>query len=253
MSNYYTTGEIAKLCGVTVRTVQYYDSRNILAPSQLSEGGRRLYSENDLEKMRIICFLRDAGISISSIEKLLCEEHPEKVISLLLDQHKDELEGELAECKRKLELVEEMRRGLRSVENFSVESIGDIATVMNAKKKLRRIYATMLLTGIPVELLEIGAVALWATTGIWWPFILSSALAVFYGVWISRFYFKRVAYICPECHSKFKPRFREAFFANHTPTLRKLTCSCCGKKSWCIETYADDDFSKEKNNEGDKN
>ena len=83
MSNYYTTGEIAKLCGVTVRTVQYYDSRNILAPSQLSEGGRRLYSESDLEKMRIICFLRDAGISISSIEKLLCEEHPEKVISLL--------------------------------------------------------------------------------------------------------------------------------------------------------------------------
>ena len=38
----YTTGELAKLCGITVRTVQYYDARNILAPSQLSEGGRRL-------------------------------------------------------------------------------------------------------------------------------------------------------------------------------------------------------------------
>ncbi len=44
----YTTGEIAKLCGVSVRTVQYYDSRNILSPSELSEGGRRLYSEADL-------------------------------------------------------------------------------------------------------------------------------------------------------------------------------------------------------------
>ena len=38
----YTTGEVAKLCGVTVRTVQYYDTRGILAPSELSEGGRRL-------------------------------------------------------------------------------------------------------------------------------------------------------------------------------------------------------------------
>ena len=38
----YTTGEIAKLCGVTVRTVQYYDTRGILIPSELSEGGRRL-------------------------------------------------------------------------------------------------------------------------------------------------------------------------------------------------------------------
>ena len=33
----YTTGEIAKLCGVTVRTVQYYDTRGILIPSELSE------------------------------------------------------------------------------------------------------------------------------------------------------------------------------------------------------------------------
>ena len=49
----YTTGEIAKLCGVSVRTVQYYDNRNILVPTELSEGGRRLYSDNDLEKMKI--------------------------------------------------------------------------------------------------------------------------------------------------------------------------------------------------------
>ena len=44
----YTTGEIAKLCGVSVRTVQYYDTRNILTPSELTEGGRRLYSEDYL-------------------------------------------------------------------------------------------------------------------------------------------------------------------------------------------------------------
>ena len=60
MSN-YTTGELAKLCGVSVRTVQYYDDRGILKPSELSEGGRRLYSEDDLHRMKIICFLREAG------------------------------------------------------------------------------------------------------------------------------------------------------------------------------------------------
>lgn len=35
----YTTGEIASLCGVTVRTIQYYDSRGILKPDQHSECG----------------------------------------------------------------------------------------------------------------------------------------------------------------------------------------------------------------------
>ena len=52
----YTTGELAKLCGVTVRTVQYYDQRRILIPSELSEGGRRVYSDSELKRMKMICF-----------------------------------------------------------------------------------------------------------------------------------------------------------------------------------------------------
>ena len=60
----YSTGELAKLCGVTVRTVQYYDTRGILIPSELSEGGRRLYSEDDLRRMKIICFLRGLDLTI---------------------------------------------------------------------------------------------------------------------------------------------------------------------------------------------
>ena len=82
----YTTGELAKLCGVTVRTVQYYDTRNILVPSELSEGGRRLYSEEDVKRMKIICFLRELGLPINSISQLLSEENPGNVISLLLEQ-----------------------------------------------------------------------------------------------------------------------------------------------------------------------
>ena len=81
----YTTGEVAKLCGVSVRTVQYYDTRNILTPSELSEGGRRLYSEEDLKRMKIICFLRDMDLPINTIAQLLTDEHPEDVIELLLD------------------------------------------------------------------------------------------------------------------------------------------------------------------------
>ncbi|WP_019773758.1 MerR family DNA-binding transcriptional regulator, partial [Streptococcus sobrinus] len=49
MSQTYSTGDLAKLAGVSVRTVQYYDKRGILEPSQLSQGGRRIYSESDLE------------------------------------------------------------------------------------------------------------------------------------------------------------------------------------------------------------
>ena len=93
----YTTGEIAKLCGVSVRTVQYYDTRGILTPSELTEGGRRLYSEDDLKRMKIICFLRDAGISINNIGELLSEDDPSSVISVLLEQQEQLLREEVCE------------------------------------------------------------------------------------------------------------------------------------------------------------
>lgn len=39
-NNTYTTGELANTCGTTVRTVQYYDQKGLLAPSGYSEGGQ---------------------------------------------------------------------------------------------------------------------------------------------------------------------------------------------------------------------
>ena len=238
----YTTGEIAKLCGVSVRTVQYYDTRGILIPSELSEGGRRLYSENDLKRMKIICFLRDVGISINSIGELLSEENPGSVISVLLEQQEQLLREEVSERQAKLNLLDGMKRELKSMKNFSVESIGDIAYAMENKKKLGQLHAILLITGIPISIFQWTSVILWIATGIWGLFALYGLVFIPYAILISSFYFKRVAYICPQCHEVFKPHFKEAFFARHTPTLRKLTCTCCGYEGFCVETYGKEDM-----------
>ena len=184
----YTTGEMAKLCGVSVRTVQYYDTRGILTPSELSEGGRRLYSEDDLKRMKIICFLRDAGLSINSIGELLSEADPENVISVLLEQQEQAFSEEIKERQAKLEVLGGIRRALKS-------------------------------------------------TGIWWPFLLYALFVIPYVAWVTRYYFSRVAYICPQCHEVFRPNLKEAIWARHTPTLRKLTCTHCGYKGFCVEIF----------------
>ena len=236
----YTTGEIAKLCGVTVRTVQYYDSRNILVPSELSEGGRRLYSEEDLKRMKVICFLRELDLPINTIGQLLAEEHPENVIDLLLQQQETLLREEIDQRQKKLSKLETLRREIKTVEHFSVESIGDIAHNMEHKKKLWKVRAVLLSIGIPVEILEWGTLIYAFKTGAWWIFGLALALTVVSAVWLSVYYFKKVDYICPQCHTVFKPRFKQMFWARHTPTTRKLTCTHCGHKGFCVETYGGD-------------
>lgn len=237
----YTTGEIAKLCGVTVRTVQYYDSRNILVPSALSDGGRRLYSEEDLKRMKIICFLRELDLPINTIAQILEEAHPENLVDLLLQQQEEELRFEMQKKQERLNKLTELRREIKKVEHFCVESIGDIAYLMENKKKLRRVRWTIVGLGLVVEALEIGTILLWILKGIWWPLAAVLPLAIGFAVGISRYYFKHVDYICPQCHQVFKPAFRETFWANHTPTTRKLTCPSCRHKGFCVEVYGGKD------------
>ena len=233
----YTTGEMAKLCGITVRTVQFYDQRGILTPSALTEGGRRLYSGEDLKRMKIICFLRDTGLSLDTISRLLKEEDPGSVIAVFLEQQEQVLQEEISERREKLDRLAELKSGLKTVPSFSIESIGDIATVMESKKKLKAMYRNLILTGIPLSILQIVSILLWSIKGIWWPFILWVAVAIPYGVLWSRYYYRHTAYICPQCHEIFRPFFKEAFFANHTPKARKLTCTKCGHHGFCVETW----------------
>lgn len=241
----YTTGEIAKLCNVSVRTVQYYDSRKLLIPSALSDGGRRLYSEDDLKRMKIICFLREIGLSINSIGELLSEKDPQNVIYILLSQQEQLLSEELAERQTKLGMLEALKREIKSIDDFSVDSIGDIAHIMENKKKLYKVRAIMLAVGIVVDIIEITTLILWINTGIWWSFAVGMPVALALAAWISVFYFKRTAYICPGCHNIFKPSFKQAFFASHTPRTRKLTCPECGRKGFCVETYGEGDSVNE--------
>ena len=240
----YTTGEIAKLCGVTVRTVQYYDTRGILIPSELSEGGRRLYSEDDLRKMKIICFLRELDLSISTISQLLSEEHPEKVIHVLLSQQEKGLQEEISQQQQKLDTLKAMQREMKNIEDFSLKSIGDIAHIMENRQKLKHVRTVMLATAIPFGILEWTGICIWILNGNYLLFLIYALLAVPYVIWLFSYYWSRISDICPQCHQVFKPGKKEMFFAAHTATTRRLTCTCCGRKGFCVETYGGKDHEK---------
>ena len=239
MSN-YTTGEIAKLAGVTVRTVQYYDSRGILMPSDFSEGGRRLYTQEDLKKLKVICFLRDLGIPINSISEILTSENAEKVISLLLEQQLLVLQEEIADREKQRDTILGMQKELKGMQTFSLENLNDIAYQMKNKKELNKVRRNVLIVGLFMDVIEVGTFILGITKGIWIPFLLGMIIVIALAIWISKYYFENVAYICPECHEVFRPSFKQAFWAKHTPKTRKLTCIKCGYHGFCVETYKEE-------------
>ncbi|NLI53585.1 MAG: MerR family transcriptional regulator [Clostridiales bacterium] len=233
----YTTGELARLCGVSVRTIQFYDARGLLHPSDLSEGGRRLYSEADLRKLRMICALKTLGLSLDAILGVLGSEHPEKVLLLLLDEQERRISDEMGSLERQKSAVDTARESIRTGRMLSIESIADMDRMMEEAKKLKKLHLVMLLIGMTMSGLQWGGVILWIFTGIWWPFAACWPLVIALGIWVTRMYHKNTLYVCPECGARFRPAFREMMWARHTAKTRLLTCTKCGCRCWCVETY----------------
>ncbi len=231
----YSTGELAKLGGVSVRTVQYYDQRGILVPTGLTEGGRRLYNQEDLKRLQTICFLRDLDFSIDDIKTVLEEENSREVLSLLLDTQIQSLQAEIDKKREKRDSAIQLSKELLLWRDFSPETMWCMTTVMENKKTFHNFYRWIIPLGL------IGNVLFWG--GIWlsfqWrqplPFLLGMGLSIIYVQFLIKQVFCHLSYICPECHEIFKPELKEVLFASHTLHTRKVTCSKCHHKSHCIE------------------
>ena len=69
-NNMLTIGQLAKRTGVTIRTLRYYDKVGLLTPSDYKEGGHRLYSSDDLNRLQQIQSLKFIGFSLKDIASL---------------------------------------------------------------------------------------------------------------------------------------------------------------------------------------
>lgn len=66
-----TIKEIAKLVGVSKRTLHYYDEIGLLSPADTTEAGYRLYSDKDLERLQQIMFFKELGFELKLIKEIL--------------------------------------------------------------------------------------------------------------------------------------------------------------------------------------
>lgn len=190
-----------------------------------------------MKRLHIICFLRDLGIQINDIGEILSAENAKNVISLLLEQQLSVVQEEIAEREKQKEAIETIQKEMKYYDNFSIEHLNDIANQMKNRKKLKRTRIVVLVVGIIADLIEAGTLILGTVTGNWWPFTIGMILIIALAVFAVGYYYRSIAFICPECHKVFRPGKAEFVFANHTPTTRKLKCRECGHRGFCVETY----------------
>jgi len=232
----YTTGELAKQCDVSVRTVQFYDTKGLLPPSQLTEGGRRLYSDGDLTKLKLICMLKSIGLSLDAIQGILKSEVPAKVLNLLLDQQLEQNEQEIKERQEQTAAIKIIKKSIQDTDQIPVTSINGIGYMMENKKGLRKVRAVMLTAAIP-QFAFYGTIALWVMRGIWWPVIIALPVYILAVVLVVKYWHANTRYICPECSITFHPPLKMAMKTSGNK-VRYLTCSGCGYKGYCVEIYA---------------
>ncbi len=67
----YRIGEIANLAHLSLRTLRYWEEVGLLAPADRTEGGFRLYSQADLERVMLVRAMKPIDISIEELKELV--------------------------------------------------------------------------------------------------------------------------------------------------------------------------------------
>lgn len=78
--------EVAKLVGISVRTLHYYDEIGLLTPDDVTEAGYRLYSERNLADLQQILFFRQLDFPLKKIKELMKSPSFDRLEALQLQQ-----------------------------------------------------------------------------------------------------------------------------------------------------------------------
>ncbi|WP_406075290.1 MerR family transcriptional regulator [Micromonospora sp. NBC_01638] len=67
----YTVGQVAKVAGVTVRTLHHYDEIGLLSPSGRTSAGYRRYDDADLQRLQLVRYYRELGFPLEEITAII--------------------------------------------------------------------------------------------------------------------------------------------------------------------------------------
>lgn len=126
----YKIDEVSKACGITKRTIRYYEEIGLLFPPERSEGGVRKYTDQHIERIKLIVSTREVlGISLQEVREFVDIE--EAVTQHILDVRKTE--DVSVKQQKLLELEKILERQLLMIDQ-------KMQKIINIKEKTDQYY-----------------------------------------------------------------------------------------------------------------
>ena len=134
-SDCMTVGQLAKRMGTTPRTLQYYDQLGLLEPTELSSGGRRLYTAKDMVRLHQIQSMKYLGFSLDEISThLIALDTPEDVAAAL-DGQAQAVRAQIESLTGVLASIETLRDETLKMQTVDWRRYGDIIALLRAGKQ----------------------------------------------------------------------------------------------------------------------
>lgn len=142
MKGQYTTGEIAKMAGVTTRTIRYYDNKGVLSPSSHNSSGHRLYTESDFIKLKRILALKYLGLSLEEVKNTESQSFEKKDIINSLSLQKNIIKNKINYMKIVLHAIESAENSIEDEQEQNIDwnKTIDIIKILEDEKELLQQY-----------------------------------------------------------------------------------------------------------------
>jgi len=129
MKRFWKVGDLAKLTGLTVRTLRFYDQIGLFSPSGQTESGHRLYDESDLSRLHQILSLKELGLSLEEVRSALTGGHvsPLDIVNLQIGRVKEQI-------KLQQRLLEQLVHVSKLMQGKALLTVDDFTSLLQAMK-----------------------------------------------------------------------------------------------------------------------
>ncbi len=137
---YYSSGDFAKIAGVTKKTLRYYDEKNILVPSFLTESGARFYSEEDLGLMQQISLLKYLGFSLADIKEMMLKTTDSGQLGNFLQIQQKLVQDKIEQLKLVEETIEDAYTKVNQKQKIDWSDMLELTRITNMENSMRNQY-----------------------------------------------------------------------------------------------------------------